>query len=468
MFDTATPTGASASRDPRPLVGAPRGTAIVVGAGWSGLAAAVGLVQAGWQVDLVDAAPRAGGRARALDLALDGGTVRVDNGQHLLIGAYRATLSLLSRIGVDPDRVLVRSRLRLNATDGLDLEAARLPAPLNLAWALLVARGLPWSDRIAMARLAASLRSSGADAIDAGVDVERWLVAMAQPESLRRRIWHPLCVGALNTPPSRACARTFARVLTDALLSRGADSDFLLPRATLSEVLPEPALQWLRARGATVRLRTPCRGIEPRDAGRWRIRTDAGELVADRLVLAVPPRSVARLLDGMLPEALRDRLDAFGHEPIATVWLAWRDALALPAATMLVERPEHGEFGQWLFRREPGDSDRLRTVAGVVISAAGRDAARPEPLADAVARQVAAQLRCRAPDGARAVIERQATIRCDPARPRFDADALAGVLDGIALAGDWCWYRYPATLESAVRSGDAAAAWIATGRFERA
>lgn len=468
MPDLPTRISASAGPGIRPLAAADaRPAALVVGAGWAGLAAAVGLVEAGWRVEVVDAAPRAGGRARAVEVEFGGSSVEVDNGQHLLIGAYRRTLDLIARVGVDAPRVLARAPMRLLGPGGLDLRAAPLPAPLNLGWAVLRARGLSWRERRAMVSLAGALRLHGPEGVREGSTVDAWLAERGQPGSLRRRIWEPLCVGALNTPVTRACARTFARVLCDALLAHARDSDFLLPTGTLSDVLPDPAVAWLESRGARVRLRTPCRALEPGADGRWVARTDGGTLEADRVVLATPPRQVARLLGERLDPGVRARLDAFGHEPIATVWLAWRDAVELPEVTMLDEDVAAGGFGQWLFRRDVRGPGGPRTLAGVVVSAAGRGAERPAPLAEAVGRQVAGQLGCPPPSHARAFVERQATIRCDPARPRFDADALAGSLPGIALAGDWCWHRYPATLESAVRSGDAAAGWLATGRLER-
>jgi len=439
---------------------------LVVGAGWAGLAAAVGLVEAGHETTVLEAGPEPGGRARTLALTLGRSTIELDNGQHLLIGAYRSTLALVRRVGVDPSSVLVRTRMRLDDTRGLSMRAAPLPAPWHLAWAMLAARGLPWSHRLAMARAMAWLRRAGPEAVPADRTVSDWLAERGQPAALVARIWGPLCLGALNTSPEAACARAFAQVLRDALLARAPDSDFLLPRTSLGDVLPRPAAAWLAARGATLRLRCACRALA-REGGGWRARTDAGELVADRVVLAVPPWQVPRLLGDALDAPTAARLAAFEPEPIATVWLAWDAPVALPAATMLEERPDAGEHGQWLFGRGPAPGAAPGAVAGVVVSAAGHRAEDPRALAEGIARQVASQLRVPAPAHARAIVDKRATIRCSPDRPRFEVDALATTAPGVALAGDWCWHRYPATIESAVRSGDAAAAWLSTGEARR-
>ncbi len=436
----------------------------IVGAGWAGLSAAVRLAQAGRHVHLIESAPEAGGRAREARLDLGATPVAIDAGQHLLVGAYRESLALAQLLN-DDRAPIDRFRLRLSDTAGLRLEAAPLPAPLHLAAALLLARGLPVVERLALARMFARLRAAGWRA-PAGQTVTQWLAAPAQPPALVDRLWEPLCIATLNTPPAIASAQVFATVLRDTLGAARADSDFLLPRATLAAVVSRPACAWLRTRGATLSFGSTVRSIEAA-AGHWRLRAgsahDPAVVEATQVVLAVPPHAAARLVEPLCAAvpALAGRatsLRDFDYEAIATVTLAWPAAAAprLPRWTMLRASPQPAWHGQWLFDRGRHGTQHIATV---VISARDRsaDAEPPDALAAGVARQVAAQLRVPPPAAARVVTEKRATFRCTPQRPRFAADAFAPELPGFWLAGEYAWPDYPATLEGAVRSGRAAA-----------
>lgn len=448
---------------------------LVVGAGWAGLSAALHLAQAGRRVHLVESAAAPGGRAREVRLDLGFGPLTLDAGQHLLVGAYRESLQLAQRLhgGAAP---FDRFPLALRDTAGLRLAAVPLPAPLHLAGALALARGLGPGGRLAAARLLAGLRRAGWRAL-AGETVAALLARLRQPPALVERLWAPLCVAALNTAAEAACASAFAAVLRDTLGADRGAADFVLPRATLAALVAHPAAAWLGAHGATLSWRTTARAIAACPGG-WRVHAggsavdDTGDatgtdgdtgngtradapLEAAQLVLAVPARNAARLLAPLTPRAAP--LARFVEDPIATVYMAWPAAQVprLPRWIMLRESIERGEHGQWLFDRGCLQGHRL---AAVVISTGGRlGGATPAALAEGVVRQLGAQLDLPAPCAARTVVEKRATLRCTPQRPRVGAGLVAADLPGVWLAGDYAYPDYPATLEGAVRSGRIAA-----------
>ncbi|HEY5634812.1 MAG TPA: hydroxysqualene dehydroxylase HpnE [Burkholderiaceae bacterium] len=431
----------------------------VVGGGWSGIAAAVELALGGCSPALFEAAPALGGRARAVRLSLAGTEITVDNGQHLLLGAYRECLRLIATVNGAQPPAMQRARLRLESVDGLSLVPWRLPAPLHLAGALLAARGLGLRERAALVALLAGLRRRQWR-VPAGETVAALLARTGQPASLRARLWNPLVVAALNTGAEHACAQTFANVLRDSLGASAAACDFVLADPDLTQLLPAPAERWLHANGATLHLRTTVRAVRP-DAGGWRLDTTRGEFAAGALVLALPPYAAARLIEGEASRATAaqrrtiDALQGFRYDSIATVYLAWpaRAPLSLPRWVMLDETAGDECWGQWLFDR--GERNGLR-VAAVVVSARGRlDAIDPARLARGIARQVRTQLDTPEPADARTVVDKRATFRCTPERPRLRPDSLGA--PGFALAGDFAYPEYPATLEAAVRSGVEAA-----------
>ena len=218
----------------------------MVGAGWAGLAAAVHACEGGCRVTLFDMAPQPGGRARSVVLPA-GGTL--DNGQHILIGAYRETLALMSRVGIDIDSLLLRLPLELRYPDGRGLKVAAGPPLIGFALGVLTARGWAPSARVRFLRTAwrwwrNGMRNPGVATVSE--------LCVGLPERVQAELIEPLCVAAMNTPAHEACATVFLRILADALFGAPGGSDLLLPRAGLSELLPRRAVQWLEQRGATI------------------------------------------------------------------------------------------------------------------------------------------------------------------------------------------------------------------------
>ena len=419
----------------------------IVGAGWAGLAAAITLARHGPPVTLIEAAPEAGGRARSLEHK----GMLLDNGQHLFIGAYRETLALMQLIGIDVETAFRRLPLSLEMLDergqrALRLHAPALPAPLHLLAALLGARGLSPGERLRALRFGASWqrfeRSPEAD-----IDVASWLREQGQTRRLCQRLWHPLCLAVMNTPPAEASARIFARVLRDAFLHRRHDADLLIPRRSLGELLPRPALAWLEDRGtALVHRRITAISC---DDGKLRLQGRGFDACFDQAILAIGHH----VAPGLLPQdsrldSLRQRLSALAHsEPVCTVYLRYPEPVSLDHPMLgLLDGP-----GQWIFDRRV---DGHPGVMAVVISANGPHMhLNKNALRKTVTRQLAALFpHWPAPDDGLVVREKRATFHAgvgiDALRP-----GNATPVPGLWLAGDFTDTGYPATLEGAVRSG---------------
>ena len=464
----------------------------VIGAGWAGLAAAIHLVRAGRRVLLVDAAPQAGGRGRRVTLnwqhPLHGPTpVELDNGQHLLLGAYTEVLALLALLGTLDDAHMERQPMRLAGSSGLLMErpafearagapltgmARSLLVPLSPLLALLGARGLSMGARWAMVRALTGLRLRNWTA-PAGVrTIADWYAHARQPAEVVERVWQPIAISALNTPADSACAATFIRVLRDSLGGPPAASDFVLPRRDLSDLFVDPAIAWLRQHGARLLLRTDVRRLERgtqrryRLAGGLRSAQEQPAVECDEVVLATPPYASARLLAELADPTLVAALHAFEYLPITTAYLGWPQDVpspvplpALPSLLALGESPARQRHAQWFFDR--GVHAHWRIAALVLSdSRVAREMGDPR-LGDALIRQVEEELGLPAPLQLSLIHEKRATLACTPDRPRLSAITQ---LPGLVLAGDYAYGDYPATLEGAVRSGRAAAMALAGGR----
>ncbi|PJX22056.1 hypothetical protein CAP48_13960 [Advenella sp. S44] len=373
----------------------------VVGAGWAGLAAAFTLKRAGWHPQVFEQSPVLGGRARKAVIPRRG--VTLDNGQHLMLGAYRHVLELMRDIGVNSEHALLRLPLQLTTLDGsLSLMAnMKHPGPLRLPLALLNMKGVSAGHKYRLFRALLQLQWS-AWRVAPGTTVLAWLQAHRQPAALIRLFWEPLCIATLNTPIADACMRLFAVVLRDSLASDAKASDLLVPRVDLSALWPE-----VLAPELSIHLNTPVRGLSLAPSG-YRLHTDGqnrtnpcdtgqhdpdghrdagdGRLDFDAVILAAPPPICRRLLsqlmhsnnvnkstesivqdntdenrDGTCREpgpttaaksALLEQLSAFRYHAIATLTIFLEAPFPLPDSMyMLKENRKAGFDGQWLFNR---------------------------------------------------------------------------------------------------------------------
>ena len=415
------------------------------------MAAAVTAVQAGHQVTVYEAGRILGGRARALQGTLpDGTNAMLDNGQHILIGAYSETLRLMELVGIDLELALLRLPLRMVFPDGGGLQFPRWPAPLDALAGIALARGWTLADKAGLLRQAVHWRRGGFRCPGATSVAD--LCSGLTPTVLAELI-EPLCVSALNIAPRQASGQVFLRVLQDAMFGGRGASHLLLPRTDLSALFPEAAARWVSARGAQIRAKMRA-VLRPAQGSAWRV--DDTEF--DQVVLATTAPEAARLVDTACaelppPDRLRAQqwvatAQALQHTAITTVY-AWAAGAALAHPLMALRGQADAATpcpAQFVFDRGQlgGPTGLLAFV--VSASSADRDTAQHQVL-----RQARAQLGLSL-TAVQTVVEKRATFACTPGlrRPAMQ------ILPGLRASGDYVTGPYPATLEAAVRAGVAA------------
>jgi hydroxysqualene dehydroxylase len=409
-------------------------TVHIVGAGLAGLAAAVELASRGRHVRLYEAGRHAGGRCRSyLDAELG---CRIDNGNHLLLSGNHAALTYLETIGardtlIGPDApdfpfLDVASGERWHLRPGL----GAIPW-----WIFSASRRVPGtrpSDYLAGFRLALS---RGEDVVTDRV---------ARGTALYRRFWQPLAVAALNTQAEEGAAQLLWAVLRESFGRGGSAALPLVPQEGLSESLVDPALRFLERAGAAIRFGARLRRIDLAGDRVASLDIEGGAAAlaeGDQVVLAVPPWVASRLLPGLAaPDEFRGIVNAhYRFDAPATV----------PLFVGVI-----GGAAEWVFRK-PG-------VLSVTISAAERWIDRPaEELAALLWADVARayELGAASLPAWRILKEKRATFAATPAQLRRRPGARTRWRN-LALAGDWTDTGLPATIEGAIRSGQAAAAAI--------
>lgn len=402
----------------------------VVGAGLAGLSAAVALTEAGFAVTLSDAARQAGGRCRSYRDPQLG--VVIDNGNHLVLSGNHAVRDFLAMIGAG-DRLVGPSEARFpyaDVRDGRRWELRLNAGPLPW-WILAKGRRVPGTrpaDYLALTRL---LKATPDQTIG---DV------LATEGALWDGLLANFLVSALNTPAADGSATLAGAVVRETLAKGGAACLPLVADPTLAAAFIEPALAWLEARGATIRLGRRLRAVE-RDEGRVMALdfTDGREAVAadEPVVLAVPSWIATELLPGLrAPDQYNAIVNAHFLHPAP--------AGAAPITGVI------GGAAEWVF----AFPDRLSTTTSAGDHLLDEDR---ESLARRLWADVAAvhDLPAELPRW-QIVVEKRATFAATPDQDRRRPCAETK-WDNLFLAGDWTQTGLPATIEGALRSGRTAA-----------
>ncbi len=419
----------------------------VIGAGWAGAAAALRLSRAGAKVTVFEAARHAGGRARRVERE---GRV-FDNGQHLLLGAYVRTIALIRSLHISVSEPLLRLALTLhtppNETSRFELRAAAMPEPWNLLVALLTAKGLAGVEKFAAITLATRMLHGA----PVGATMTVAALIADQPLAVRRLLWEPLCIAALNTPPENASAEVFVEVLKYTFSGVRNASCMVIPTADLSALLPDPALAEVKARAGDVHLGAPVMSVTNIENGVCVALRDS-KLHFEAVIVATGPQHVSRILvHEAMATGVSEALNDLSYEAITTVYFEFAHVSPSPdegaPLRMLCSEP-----GQWLFwSRQPSGVWR----AGIIISAHRRSDDETSLFSGAL-KQLSRNYRLPRPTWHFVVTEKRATYACTPEQTLL-LKGLPRSVGRIYFAGDWCYPQLPATLEAAVIAGEIAA-----------
>ncbi|MGI5391629.1 hydroxysqualene dehydroxylase HpnE [Streptomyces sp. CA-251251] len=436
----------------------PGGHAVVVGGGLAGVTAALTLADAGVRVTLLEGRPRLGGLA----FSFQRGDLTVDNGQHVYLRCCTAYRWFLDRIG-GTALAPVQKRLDVPVVDlarpaGRRLGRLRrdaLPVPLHLGRSLATYPHLSLAERAGVGRAALALK--GLDLADPALDDQdfgSWLAAHGQSARAVEALWDLVGVATLNAVAGDASLGLAAMVFKTGLLSDPGAADIGWARVPLGDLHDGLARAALDAAGVRTEVRTRVTAVRAEEGGGWSVEVPGETLEADAVLLAVPQREAHDLLPAGALDAPGNLLE-IGTAPILNVHVVYdRKVLAAPFLAAL------GTPVQWVFDRT--EASGLKEGQYLALSQSTAQAEIDEPVATLRERYLP-ELERLLPHARGAEVrdffvtrERTATFAPAPGVGRLRPGARTKA-PGLYLAGAWTATGWPATMESAVRSGVGAA-----------
>jgi squalene-associated FAD-dependent desaturase len=451
---------------------------IIIGGGLSGLSAAVELCARGHKALVLEQHQHPGGRTYSFIDAATGDSI--DNGQHLMMGCYHATRRYMRIIGTEY-LTLLQPSLRIGflhpSKRSIRLACPPFPAPLHMFGGLMRFKGVPLKNRLEMLRAAKQLFStsiSKEQELDK-LNVEEWLKKSGQSDLSRKFLWDVIAIGALNNQPKNVSALMLFRVLRTAFLGEREHSSLLLPRAGLSEVLVNPAVEFIRRNGGDVLLGTEVSKVHIEDEKIVSVSTQDGkEFRAQAFLSAVPWFGFERILSNsgirseLTVKTLSRQLydpDRFKASPIISIHL-WLDRTILEEefAALIDTRV------QWIFNKssktikplnhgavkKQGTEEKMPQQLSLVISGAEKflELSKQELIVIAMEDLKRVLLKAKNANIVHSVVikEKRATFSPVPGleavRPLPET-----TFSNLFLAGDWTNTGFPATIEGAVLSG---------------
>lgn len=437
---------------------------IVIGGGLSGLAASIKLSLSGAKVVLLEQKSILGGRTYSFTDPKTGD--EVDNGQHILVGAYHNTLKYLELIGTK--HFLKRqSKPRLyfhHPQKGLHtFEISNLPKPFDITAAMLNYKILSFRERNKLLRVGLELKrwNEKFERKLSQLSVESWLDSLNQSDEAKRSFWNPIVISVMNETPSRASALLFARSLKNTFLGKKSDADVLIPTVGQSKLYVEQAVELLKRNKSEVITNAKVKSIIVSDGAAAGVEV-VKKIKSKYVISSVPYYNVAQLIPKNYQNHIMfNELNLFESSPIVSINL-WFDRQVMDIEFVgLISRNL-----QWVFnrRRIIGDTTQPENYISAVISAANDEIKLTK---DELVKMAVGELKevfpdCRSAELTNAIVIKEkratysATNEVESIRPNPETP-----IKNFYLAGDWTNTGLPATIEGAIQSGFKAAELIA-------
>lgn len=434
----------------------------VIGGGLAGLSASVTLAKAGLRVALIEQRSELGGRCYSYTDQVTGDVV--ENGQHILLGAYHSTLRYLDMIGT---RHLLRIKTHMDfpfhhpVKHFAAFSVGNLPRPFHITAGLLRFSLLSFRERQSLLAVGRALWGWGRkmESELSRLTVLEWLRGLRQSDESLRCLWNPIAVSVMNETPDRASALLFARSLRQAFLGRKRESTVLIPTVGQTELYVGSAEKLLLEGGARILRKEEVAAIETEGAVVTGVRLRSGrEIPARAVISAVPHYAVGRMLHPALRKAEPfSHLEEFSSTPIVSIHLWFDEDFMETDYLGLIARRV-----QWVFNRR-----RILVARGKpagYLSAVISGAYDFVDLSQSELIELALEdIRGTFPVSRRSrlvhsvvIKEKRATFSPRNEVERFRPSAVTPI-GNFFLAGDWTDTGLPATIEGAVASGFRAA-----------
>ncbi len=431
--------------------------AVISGGGLSGLSAAVELASKGAKVVLFEQAPKLGGRCYSY-LDEKTGDV-VDNGQHVLLGAYHNTLRYLDLIGT---RSLLRVQPKLSLPfhhpekGFASFEISSLPKPFHLTTGMLKFKLLSLRERQKLLNVGFELSCWNHKLEEklSSLTIEQWLTGLGQSEEAKKNFWYPIAISVMNELPECASALLFARSLKAAFLGKKSDASVLIPTVGQTELYVNGAVEFLQKHNASIHTRSEVEAVEVEKSKVTGIRLKNGKVIKSKHVVGAVPHTALKKL---IPAGFRNEppfvhFSKFASSPIVSLHLWFdKDFMEMEFVGLIDHKL------QWVFNRRKimGEEKKLSYISAVISGAYDVVDLTKEELVTLALKDLSEVF----PESVKAKLvhsivikEKRATFsptnEVEPFRPSSETP-----IKNFYLAGDWTNTGLPATIEGAVMSG---------------